>query len=225
MGLSRLLTMRSHDEHKNVTDSDSYRELRLLEEIEDAPEISQRDLSQRLGIALGLTNTMLRNLAKKGFIRASQAGWKRWLYAITPEGFSHKLRLTISYVRRVLDDYGKIRQALRLELAPLALHGESQVAICGTGDFAELVFLGLKDIGIEEIDIYGPDPKNNPRFLGIAVRATDTLRSGQYDKVVIADLKDSAATFETLIKQGLPADALVTFYSNAKVNNGVKEAK
>ena len=121
--------MRSTDEHNNLSDPAPYRELRLLEELEEAPEISQRDLSQRLGIALGLTNTMLRNLAKKGYIRASQAGWRRWLYAITPEGFSHKLRLTVSYVRRVLNDYGKVRDVLRQELAPLALHQESRVAL------------------------------------------------------------------------------------------------
>ena len=161
--------MRSFNEHSCVEDSNSGNELRLIEELEGTPEISQRDLSKKLGVALGLTNTLIRNMVKKGYIRANQAGWKRWLYAITPEGFSHKLQLTFIYVRRVLDDYGKVRKILRQELAPLALHQESEVAIYGTGDFAELVFLGLKEIGIEEIDIYGQDSESNSRFLGIPV--------------------------------------------------------
>jgi len=211
------------NEHNSyVEDPNSFRELRLLQELEEAPEITQRDLSQKQGIALGLTNTLLRNLAKKGFIHASQAGWKRWLYAITPEGFSHKLRLTVTYVRRVLDDYGKVRLILREELAPLALHQESRIALYGTGDFAELVFLGLKDIGIEEIDIYSPDYVTNSRFLGMPVRNTTSLRPGHYDKVVIAVLNDSETTVKSLRKQGIASVDIVTFFSSGKIKTGAK---
>ena len=217
--------MRSPNEHNGLENPDSYRELRLLQELEEDPEVSQRDLSQRLGIALGLTNTMIRNLVKKGSIRATQAGWRRWLYAITPEGFSHKLRLTVTYVRRVLDDYGKVRQVLRQELAPLALHQESRIALYGTGEFAELVFLGLKEVGIEEIDIYSPNFLTSPRFLGMPVRNSDSLQSGYYDKIVIAYLQDSETAVKTLTKHGLPSEELVSFFSNGKINNGAKGAK
>jgi len=218
--------MRSLNEHNSyVEDPNSFRELRLLQELEEAPEITQRDLSQKQGIALGLTNTLLRNLAKKGFIRASQAGWKRWLYAITPEGFSHKLRLTVTYVRRVLDDYGKVRLILREELAPLALHQESRIALYGTGDFAELVFLGLKEIGVAEIDIYSPNFMATPRFLGMPVRNSDSLQSRHYDKVVIAVLTDSEGTVKTLKKQGLQSEEFVSFFSNGKIDNGDQGAK
>jgi len=218
--------MRSQNEHyTDLEDSKSFKELRLLQELEETPGITQRDLSQKLGIALGLTNTMLRNLAKKGFIRASQAGWKRWLYAITPEGFSRKLRLTVTYVLRVLDDYGKVRLVLQQELAPLALHQESRIALYGTGDFAELVFLGLKDIGIKEIDIYSPNFLTSPRFLGMAVRNSDLLQHGYYDKVVIAVLTEPEGAVRTLKKQGLPSEELVSFFSNGKINNGSQRAK
>ena len=59
-------------------------ELRLLSQVEDSPEVTQRELSQRVGIALGLTNVLLRNLVQKGYIRATQANWKRWIYTLTP---------------------------------------------------------------------------------------------------------------------------------------------
>ena len=90
-----------------------HRELRLLAEVESSPEVTQRELSKRAGMALGLTNLMLRSLAQKGYIRATQAGWKRWLYNLTPKGFSRKLRLTIAYVHRVMDDYQNVRATLR----------------------------------------------------------------------------------------------------------------
>ena len=130
--------MRSKDEHSDLPGGHSYRELRLLSEIEYTPEVSQRELSRRAGSALGMTNLLLRNLAQKGYIRMTQAGWKRWIYALTPKGFSLKVQLTLTYVQRVLDHYGQVRQTLREQLEPLALNRESRVAILGTGELPDL---------------------------------------------------------------------------------------
>ena len=68
--------------------SHSDKELQVLTEVESTSDITQRQLSQRAGIALGITNTLLRSLIKKGYIRAHKASWKRWAYALTPEGAS-----------------------------------------------------------------------------------------------------------------------------------------
>ena len=206
--------MRSHDEHRGREDAMSYRELRLLQELEEQPESSQRELSQRLGIALGLTNTVLRNMAKKGFIRATKAGWKRWVYTLTPYGFSQKLKLTVRYVRRVVDDYGIVRQSLMAELLPLALHRESSVALYGTDEFAELIFLGLRNIGIEEIDIYGPREVEDHKFLGIMVRPIESIQLSDYDKIIISDLEDSQNVTIKLKSHGLPEEKIVTLFSS-----------
>lgn len=211
--------MRSSNEHENRMESESLRELRVLKEIEQVPDISQRELAQKLGMALGLTNTVLRNMVRKGLIRATKANWKRWLYAITPEGFSHKLRLTITYVKRVLEDYSEVRLALRQELNGLALHTESRIALYGTGEFAEIVFLGLKNIGINEIDSFGPDIQERPRFLGMPVSTIQHLISGYYDKVVVADLVDVADIVESLRYQGVPSERIVTFFLTSQ-NSG-----
>ena len=207
--------MRSGDEHHGPIEESTYRELRLLSEVESKPSATQRELSQQVGIALGLTNVMLRNLAQKGYLRATRAHWKRWLYALTPEGFSHKIRLTVSYIHRVLDHYQNVRQTLREQLEPLALNAESRVAICGTSEFAELVFLGLKDIGIEEIDVFGT--KDAPgRFLGMPVHSLATLQPEQYDRVVVALLRDWEAPFKEIQARGVAPKDLVTFFVDGR---------
>ena len=116
-----MIVMRSKREPQSLMDDDAYRELRLLTEVDKTSESTQRDLSKRVGIALGITNVLLRNLSQKGYIRVTQAGWKRWLYALTPAGLSRKIQLTAAYVHRVLDHYQKVRQTLREELEPLDL--------------------------------------------------------------------------------------------------------
>lgn len=200
----------------------SYKELKVLTEVEASSDITQRQLSQRAGIALGLTNALLRNLIKKGYIRSQQASWKRWVYALTPEGLSHKIRLTVAYVRRFLDHYQKVRQTLREQLEPLALHEESRVAIFGTGEFAELVFLGLKELGIDEIDVFSTDAALMHRFLGMPVRDINALRARDYDRVLIASLNQppNDDLVRILDGDGDP-DKLVTFFTEVRSGEGV----
>ena len=212
--------MRSQYEHDSPPLPDSYRELQLLSEVDQTPDITQRQLSKRVGIALGLTNVLLRNLIQKGYVRVSQASWKRRLYTLTPDGFSHRIRLMVGYVHRVLDHYQRVRQTLREELEPLALNAESRVAIYGTGEFAELVYLGLRERGIEEIDVFDSNGPASRRFLGLPVLDIGMLQPEAYDRVVIAHLQPSGAQCEMLREQGASTKQVVTFFRDGTLREG-----
>jgi DNA-binding MarR family transcriptional regulator len=213
--------MRSQYEQQDPLRPAGYRDLQLLSEVVDNPEVTQRQLSRKVGIALGLTNVLLRNLMQKGYIRVSHATWKRRLYTLTPEGFSHRIRLTVTYVYRVLDHYKKVRHTLGEQLEPLALNAESRVAIYGTGEFAELVYLGLRDIGIEEIDVFAQNSPATNKFLGMPVRDLSAMKPEEYDRVVVAILSgvDAVGTEFPELK-GLP-DKLVTFFRDGKIRERV----
>ena len=61
---------------KEDTEQNIYRELQILEQMEFDPRISQRNLSQKLGIALGLANLLIKSMVQKGYVKASKLGWK-----------------------------------------------------------------------------------------------------------------------------------------------------
>ena len=209
--------MRSNNEQLNPLKSSVYRELQLLTEVDEAPVVTQRQLSLKVGIALGLTNVKLRNLVQKGYLRVSHASWKRRLYSLTPDGLAHKVRLTTAYISRVLDHYRYVRQTLREQLECIAVNEESRVAIYGTNEFAELVFLGLREIGIEEITFYAKESSAGRRFLGMPVHDTSTIKFDDYDKVVVAVLDGSQTLNTDLLNLGVPPHKIVTFFSS---NNG-----
>lgn len=209
-----FVSMRSPNEHQDTVGLNNDRELELLREVDETAEVTQRQLSKRIGISLGLTNTLFRNLVKKGYIRGTQASWKRWVYALTPEGFTRKIGLTVDYIRRELGHYQRVRQTLRVEMESLAFHEETRVAIYGTGDFAELVYIGLKDFGITEIDIFSSDSPNGRTFLGMPVRGVDTLEINEYDRIIVASLGDSETVATDLESRGISSNKLVFFFSD-----------
>lgn len=204
--------MRSQNERKSIGSTSDYRELQILTEVEKSPDVSQRELASRIGLALGLTNVLLRNLVHKGYIKIARASWKRRLYSLTPEGFSHRLGLMAKYVRRFLSHYRTVRSMLREQLKPFDFNSESKIAIIGTGEFAELVFLALREVGIEEFDFYDELPASGKRFLGTPVHDTTKLHPGDYDRLVIASLGDTQSSREALIGRGVPEEAVVTFF-------------
>ena len=208
--------MSSYDEQQSPVDFPSNNELRLLQEVDETPDITQRELSKRIGIALGLTNILLRNMTQKGFLRVAQANWKRRLYTLTPEGASHRIHLMVSYVHKVLDHYHGVRQNLREQLDPLALNEESRVAVYGTGEFAELIYLGLKELSINEIDFFETAPKPGRRFLGTPVQDISSIDSTEYDRVVVAFLEPPDFLTMELVKKGVSAEKLVKFFADTK---------
>ena len=216
--------MRSDDEQQNPLDSRVYRDLRLMSEVDETPEVNQRQLSLRLGIALGLTNVLLKNLVQKGYVRVSNASWKRRLYNLTPEGLAHKLRLTTGYISRVLDHYQNVRQTLREQMEGLDVNEESRIAVCGTNEFAELVYLGLKEIGIEDIAFYSKGNAVGERFLGVPVEDVKKINSNDYDKLVIAELHGFEDLSQILSDLGVPEQKVVTFFSSKPSNNGRHES-
>ena len=207
--------MRSKNELKNSDEVAPFRELQLLSEVVSKPEVTQRELSQKVGIALGLTNVMLRNLVQKGYLRATQASWKRWLYTLTPDGFAHKIRLTMTYITRVLDHYKRVRAILMCRLESIPLHGESRVAICGTGELAELIYLTLKEIGVEEIEIFDREPAPGRKFLGLNVRDAAVIQSEDFDRIVVASLNGENPASQSLSTEVLATDKVVTFVGDS----------
>jgi len=216
--------MRSKGEQQNPLDSLAYRDLRLMSEVYETPESNQRQISLRLGIALGLTNVLLKNLIQKGFVRVSNASWKRRLYHLTPEGLAHKLQLTTGYISRVLDHYQNVRQTLRQQMEGLNVNEESRIAVCGVNGFAELVYLGLKELGIGEIVFYSEGKAAGDRFLGVPVEDITTIKPDGYDKVLIAELYDSKALNQLLSDLGVPEQKIVIFFASKPVSDGRHES-
>lgn len=95
----------------------SYHVLRILE---DEPEITQRELADRLGVSLGKANYCLRALIRKGFVKAknfkNSSQKLQYAYKLTPKGIDERTRAALVFLRRKSDEFDEIRDEIaRLE--------------------------------------------------------------------------------------------------------------
>lgn len=215
--------MRTNGERNRPSDRSIDNEMNLLYEIDRQPDTSQRTLSRRVGIALGLANILIHKLAEQGYIRVSQASWKRWIYTLTPAGIVHKTKLTLSYIKRFLGHYRQVRHMIREELATLELNPESRIAVCGTDISSELVFLALREIGIDEIDFFANDPAPGSRFVGLPIYDVSALQPDKYDKVLVVNFDGPSMNFDHLDIDSISLSKMETLFSGMSQVEGQNE--
>lgn len=172
-------------------DTQEIRTLKILEAIDcqDAP--SQRDMAESLNISLGLINSFVRRLAKKGYFKITHLPRNRVRYILTPKGMAEKTRLSYSYVQLSYRFYRDARQKIRDLYQQLQMSNFKRIAFFGAGDLAEIAYLSLQESKLEFVAI-GDFNNNGEAFFGHRVVSIDELRKMQFDALVLT--KDQAET-------------------------------
>ncbi len=131
--------------------NEELRELTLLENIENNPDVNQSTLAAQLGVAVGTVNWHLKRLVAKGYIKVKRAERKKLRYIITPEGIALRARLALDYVEHSFTLYRKTRQRVNEHLKTIEAAGYKQVQIVGRGDIADICRLTCLEHGIDVV--------------------------------------------------------------------------
>jgi len=89
---------------------------RVLHLLEEEPNLTQRELAERLGISLGGVNYCLKALIDIGHIKAGN--FKKnpdksiYLYLLTPKGIAEKASLTAGFLKRKLAEYHNLKKEI-----------------------------------------------------------------------------------------------------------------
>ncbi len=107
---------KSESRRSRIQEDTDFRLLRLLE---DHPDLSQREIAQKLGLSLGGLNYCLKALMEKGFIKLENFQNSRhkfrYVYVLTPAGIAQRISMTGRFLKRKLAEY----EALRAEIEAL----------------------------------------------------------------------------------------------------------
>ena len=180
---------------------DDHKAFQLLSEVADEQPISQRELAKRLGIALGLVNSYLKNFVAKGFIRIKNYPHNRYAYLLTPNGMAEKARLAYQHVNYFTSLYTATRQDYLLLFRMLAGRGVSQVVFCGVDEVAEIAWLSLQEAGLALVGVMDDtDPGRD--FMGRPVVGLSPEALSGQQLIVITSLKRADQLRSHLLELG-----------------------
>ena len=107
-----------------------FRVLRILEE---KPDITQREIAQKLGISTSGLNYALNALIDKGWVKVhnfSESNNKLgYAYLLTPSGISEKVSLTSRFLQRKLQEYEDMKAEIESLRSELDIHDVNNILV------------------------------------------------------------------------------------------------
>jgi hypothetical protein len=181
-------------------------ELEFLTAVERGEVVTQKSLSQRIGIAVGLINALLKRSMVRGYVKARQAPYKRYAYYLTPEGFAEKSRLVGEYLQSSLEFFRKARGQYTEIFQAARRAGHDRLAIVGGGELTDIAVLAAYSEGIAVVAIIEPDARDGSQRFGVPVER-DLADIGPLDAVIIANEHAPQALYEEL-RRSFPIDRI-----------------
>jgi DNA-binding MarR family transcriptional regulator len=175
------------------------RELSLLQELERNPIISQRELSNRFGIALGVTNACLKRMVRRGWIRITNLDHHKIGYFLTPKGFSEKAKLTFHLISWTVKHYSTLKDIIGERLLEMQNKGIERVVFYGVSDEMEIAYVTLQGLNLKLVGIVEDEDKmNRKEVFGVELMGVSRIEELRPDAILITSLTGQDEKMEKL---------------------------
>jgi DNA-binding MarR family transcriptional regulator len=192
---------------------------RILDHLDAGTPVSQRSLSGELGIALGLTNLLVRRMMRQGWVRLVRVPPNRYRYFLTPAGLAQKARLSRDYLAQSVQFYTETRDRIRKTFDAVSRNweqivgaGAKHVVFFSRGEIAEIGYLCVHETDLTLTGVIDND-RRGP-FFHVPVHPVAALRNTQlagepFGVVIVMSLGDTADVQGILAERGVPPDRVV----------------
>jgi DNA-binding MarR family transcriptional regulator len=165
------------------------RELNLLQELEKNPVISQRELSHKFGIALGVTNACLKRMVLRGWIRIMNFNHHKIGYYLTPKGLAEKAKLTLYLITWTVQHYSTLKEIIGQKLLEMEQSGVKRIVFYGVSDEMEIAYITLQGVNLNLIGVVeDPERKNRTGIFGFEVKDVSHIETLKPDGILITSL-------------------------------------
>lgn len=206
-------------------DAHDYYELKILEHLERSPYITHRMAAQKLGVSVKLTHSVIRGMIRRGWIHATRRDGRSLHYFLTPEGIAEKVRLTWQFLDFTRQFFQEARRLSGDVCGRLAEAGVRSVAFLGTGELAEIAYLGASEHGLRLAAVYD-DAAAGGRFMGVEVLPAAGIPpegSGEAERILVTHYDPAEPMRGRPLPGGVRADGrFVWVFDGRAVARGIE---
>jgi DNA-binding MarR family transcriptional regulator len=141
------------------------KETEILERISRSKStIRQRDLARIIGLSLGMTNSILKRLTKKGLLEIKKVNNRNIQYVVSAQGMEAIARGSYRYFRRTLKNVVAYKEAMDELVQEAWQKGCSRLVLVGKSDldfivehFCDKYRLDYRNVRSLSVDLSGDD--------------------------------------------------------------------
>jgi len=86
--------------------------------LQDNPDMTQREIADKLGISSSGLNYCLKALIDKGWAKVQNFSQSKnkfgYIYVLTPQGLTEKMALTSRFLKRKMQEYEELRKEIEV---------------------------------------------------------------------------------------------------------------
>lgn len=193
-------------------DSQAYYELQMLRQLEDAPHLTQRLAAEKMGVSVKLVHSVIKGLVRRGLVHARPRDGRSLSYLVTPKGLAEQVRLTYEFMEFSAQFFREARRRSSEVCRRLATQGVTRVAFLGTGELAEISYLGVKEHGLKLVAVF--DESGGSSFLDLAVHpygdipppGAPSQKKNRFDKILVTATDPAFPSRRRHLPEGLSSD-------------------
>jgi len=180
------------------------REFELINIIGAKLGSTQRDLSRHMELSLGQTNMLIRRLVSKGYIRITQLNKRKVRYLLTPKGIAEKMRKTVKYTLNTVNAISLIKENVQRIVSALYEQGERLFVILGKSDFALLIEMAFRDMGIEDCRLIYIDDISQDKNEGVLLICKENVPKEKMNGRRVVDMIYELAKENVFVNYAAP---------------------
>lgn len=194
-----------------------YKEYLVLDMIEKRPNITQRVISEALGVSVSMINYYLDEYEKKGYIKRKYHSTKSVEYNITKKGLEQRKLLNIRYLKSSHMVYLSAKDNIVVFLKQIADRGFHKILLYGAGEVAEIILQSMSDdffVPISVIAVIDDDlNKQGKKIVGIPIISINNIGVFEHDGILISSYTHHRIIRSKLLEIGYPEKQIIEFFS------------
>lgn len=131
-----------------MTDSKSFfsdNEYTIMSEIVDNENVTQRELSRKLGVSVSTVNALVNKMIKEGLIKMTQVSQKQVFYMLTPVGMMEKAKKTVSYLKAHYRAIYQTKEKIKDVLEELNQQHDAIFVLFSDDEMAEVLSIAVSE--------------------------------------------------------------------------------
>lgn len=194
-----------------------YKEFVILDLVERDPDITQRELSNKLGIAVSMVNSYLENYENKGYIRRDYISTKTVKYIITKKGIERKKILNISYLSASQKIYQSAKENIITFLRQIIKKGFRKILLYGAGEVAEILLYTInsdRDLPLQALGVIDDDLSKIDRYISnVKIISRDSIDTIDHDGILISSYTNNKKIYRNLLNINYNKDRIIQFFN------------
>jgi DNA-binding MarR family transcriptional regulator len=193
-----------------------YKEFMILDLIEKDANITQREISKIIGVAVSMTNAYIENFVEKGLVKKKKHSTKTVEYFVTKKGMERRKLLNIWYLKSSQRVYQSAINNILEFLNELEKKGCKKILLYPAGEVTEIILKVINETptcNIEVVAIVDDEiSKRNLWLLNKKIIVKEDISVYEHDSLLISSYKHHRVLLENLLSLDYPENKITKFF-------------